>query len=132
MDGDDAGMYYGFALVWPIVWAVALFAGIIMGVRALSSRIQRNFMSPFGMVDEFLWIISRREIQRDSTGILYRGLCHIEGTRLEVKVTDEQGDHWMRVPHGFRGDTPAVTTAQEAVAWTFNMDHQEYKPVFTS
>jgi hypothetical protein len=127
---DEPGLVYGFAVAWPIVWVIAIFAGFVELVKWISSHI--HFPTPFAAIDELIWIISRKEIQRDETGILYQGLCPHERTRLEVKVSDGQGTHWMRVPFGFRGSTPMIETAKEAVAWTFNMDHQEYKPVFTS
>jgi hypothetical protein len=70
------------------------------------------------------------EIQRDECGILYR---HVVSDALEamvmVEVTNSTAEadgtfrkYFLRVP-------PHITTARAAIAWTFNLNSEEYNPI---
>lgn len=69
-----------------------------------------------------------QEMHRDASGTLYRLRSIVGPPIVAVRVVNHtpepDGTHqefWLRVP-------PAMTTAREAVAWTFGLREHEYRP----
>lgn len=92
-------------------------------------EIRRLMLDAYG-IKKFLLDVGAKEIQRDECGILYR---HVVDTALEaivmVEVTNSTAEadgtfkkYFLRVP-------PHITTAKAAIAWTFDLGSEEYKPL---
>lgn len=72
------------------------------------------------------------EIQRDECGQLYRLPQRVSETIYAVRVVNHTPEpdgsfreYWLAVP-------PTVATARQAVAWTFGLTPEEYRPVAQS
>ncbi|RTL46057.1 MAG: hypothetical protein EKK48_01585 [Candidatus Melainabacteria bacterium] len=92
-------------------------------------EIRRLMLDRYG-IKEYLVEVGAKEIDRDQYGVLYRHVVHdaIEPL-LMVEVTNSTPEadgtfkkYFLRVP-------PHINTAKAAVAWTFNMNDDEYAPV---
>ncbi|MBT8493018.1 MAG: hypothetical protein KJO07_08160, partial [Deltaproteobacteria bacterium] len=77
---------------------------------------------------KFFAAIGARQIAKDATGTLYRIDAHTESL-VVVRVTNSTmepdgsfKEYFLRVP-------PSMTSAQQAVAWTFGLEEHEYAPV---
>ena len=90
-------------------------------------EVRRIMLDVFGP-EKYLRKINARCISRDDFGSLYR--ADFQGDEplvmVSVKTSTPEEDHsWktyhLRVP-------PTITTAREAVAWSFNMAAEEYCP----
>lgn len=70
-----------------------------------------------------------KEVQRDEYGVLYwQEMANDEPLRM-VRVRNSTAepdgtfkDYWLRVP-------PEIRTAKQGVAWTFDLDEDEYAPI---
>jgi hypothetical protein len=72
------------------------------------------------------------EIQHDDFGRLYRRRQGLGEPLMAVRVVNHTPEpdgslreFWLRVP-------PTMTTARQAVAWTFNLSAEDYHPVAQS
>lgn len=106
----DEEWYLIAFLLWPISWPFVavgiLFSRIV--VPAMDAGISR---------------LTRKKIHEDGYGILYtQRTPDRDSVALFVQVKDETGRHTIRVDR-------KVTTAKEAVAWTFDMKPEEYNPI---
>jgi hypothetical protein len=77
------------------------------------------------MGERFLWEVGARFVAGGARGILYEVELPGEHERIAryVQVHDASSErvYYLRVP-------PTVSTAEEAVAWTFGLDAMEYRP----
>jgi hypothetical protein len=97
-----------------------------------NSEIKRVMMEMFGF-ERYLTSSFGSLIHQDECGILYSrplGGRDEPLTMVRVKNSTPEPDgtykeYFLRVP-------PTIKTAREAVAWTFEMDENEYKPKFES
>jgi hypothetical protein len=142
---DDEGRLHnasGPALTYPDGWSIFAFHGVRVGEavirrpesitvrqiqRESNAEIRRVLLDKYGF-DRFVLDGGGQRIHTDSFGTLYR--CELPGEEpgLIVCVTNStpeaDGTHkryLLRVP-------PSITTAREAVAWTFGMSEQDYSP----
>lgn len=90
-------------------------------------EIRRSMMDIYGM-EQFLIDSDAEEIQTDGYGTLYRRTLSFDEDLVMVKVVnstpEKDGsykDYFLRVP-------PSMETAEQAVAWTFDMENQPYSP----
>jgi len=79
----------------------------------------------YGGMGGFMKFIGAEPVHKDETGELFRVQVG-RGRNRElayVHVTDPSTgrEYWLRVP-------PSMRTAREAVAWTFGLNEQEYRP----
>jgi hypothetical protein len=92
-----------------------------------NAEVRRVMLERYGEA-RYLQDSGAKPVHRDRCGVLYRkeipGDEPIVMARV-VNSTPEADGHkkiyWIRVP-------PTVTTAREAVAWTFNVDAKKYRP----
>lgn len=93
-----------------------------------NTELRRVLLRLFGE-ERYIREIRAQMINEDSHGQLYRaefptGGEHLTMVRVENSTPEPDGSikiYWLRVP-------PNITTAREAVAWTFDMDAQVYEP----
>jgi hypothetical protein len=101
----------------------------VWGIREERNReLQRVMLERFGY-DRFLLELGAVPIQSDGFGALYRvssgryreplALVHVTNSTPETDGTRRR--YFLRVP-------PDVATAREAVAWTFGLRTEEYRP----
>ena len=92
---------------------------------------RRVLIERFGQA-RYLQESGAEEVQSDDFGTLYRKEIPGDEALVMVKVLNSSPepdgsfkDYFLRVP-------PEMTTAQQAVAWTFGIDEEEYKPLIES
>lgn len=95
--------------------------------RMRNVEVRRVMIEDFGM-ERYLSETHAEEIHRDETGVLYRKPLDNDEPLVVVKVRNSTAEpdgtfknYFLRVP-------PEITTAREAVAWTFEMQSDEYSP----
>ena len=88
-----------------------------------NTEIRRIMVERYG-TERFLKDGGAQDISKDACGTLYRREMPDDEPLVMVHVLDPSTDreYFLRVP-------PAIQTAQQAVAWTFEMDENEYQPV---
>ncbi|MBS1954835.1 MAG: hypothetical protein JST89_11655 [Cyanobacteria bacterium SZAS-4] len=92
-------------------------------------EIRRLMLERYG-VKRFLIDVGAQEVQRDECGILYRHTIHealepvvmVEVTNSTSEPDGTYKKYFLRVP-------PHITTAKAGIAWTFNLDNNEYSPI---
>ncbi|MHA1281945.1 MAG: DUF6745 domain-containing protein [Promethearchaeota archaeon] len=78
--------------------------------------------------EDFLRTISARIIHRDGASMLFEVMVAIEGEivgvikYVRVRDATRRKYHYLRVP-------PYVNTCREAIAWTFGLTPEKYKPI---
>lgn len=99
--------------------------------REPNAEIRRVMMTRFGE-DRYITEIGAMPIHSDDTGDLYRvdvpddePLTMVRVLNSTPEADGSQKPYWIRVD-------PALTTARAAVAWTFGMDAQAYRPTAES
>ena len=132
----------GPALVWPdgssdyfwrgvrvtetiVLRPLDLTASEIASER--NAEVRRVMLERYGP-ERFIQDIGARLVHSDETGELYRQELEGDEPLCMVRVLDAtpQPDgsrraYWLRVP-------PTVQTAREAVAWTFGLESEDYRP----
>jgi hypothetical protein len=92
-----------------------------------NAEVRRVLLERYGL-DRYLYDSGALPIHADETGTLYR--CELDGDEplvmVSVKNSTPEPDvsakqYHLRVP-------PTITTAREAVAWSFNMAAKDYAP----
>jgi len=80
-------------------------------------------------VGKYIMDAGAEEIHRDKWGVLYKKEVEGDETIVTVKVENSTAEpdgstksYWLRVP-------PDTTTAHQAVAWTFGVEPEQYKPL---
>lgn len=92
-------------------------------------EVRRLMMQRFGQA-RFISESGAQEIHRDDFGVLYRKkftgddepLVMVKVTNKTAELDGTYKEYFLRVP-------PDISTAKAAVAWTFNMDADEYAPI---
>jgi len=91
-------------------------------------EIRRIMIERYGLED-FVRDAAARKIQEDQYGVLYRKEILGDEPMVIVKVTNSTPEldgasknYFLRVP-------PSISTAREAVAWTFGIEEEDYSPV---
>lgn len=92
-----------------------------------NAEVRRVMIERFGF-DNFIRESGARKVQEDDCGILYRKTLPGDEPLVAVKVVNSTPEpdgsfktYILRVP-------PTITTARAAVAWSFGMQHNQYKP----
>lgn len=100
--------------------------GIAEIERQRNAEIRRVMIDRYGM-QRFIENSGAREVHRDETGVLYRKEFLNDEPLVMVKVINSTVEpdgsfksYFLRVP-------PSMTTAREAVAWTFDMSRESYE-----
>jgi hypothetical protein len=96
-------------------------------IKEWNAEVRRVMIDRYGS-SRFIIDSGAVEVNRDECGVLYRKEFTNDEALVMVKVLNSTPEpdgsfkeYFLRVP-------PNMTTAREAVAWTFNMDPQEYSP----
>jgi hypothetical protein len=118
----------GAASGWA--WAAGLFCVpwllmvvAIVTLIVLAAVIYESFLNGETWANAATWGLTKVKVHEDEYGVLYRGLTSW-GPVLKVKVADAKGDHWLTIRE--------AKTAQEAVASTFGLTSEDYKPAVES
>ncbi len=92
-----------------------------------NAEVRRVMIERFGAI-RFITESGAKKYQEDECGILYRKDLHGDEPIVMVKVINKTQEpdgtfkeYFLRVP-------PTITTAREAVAWSFGMQKEEYSP----
>jgi hypothetical protein len=113
--GDDPFPYVLW-IFWPIFYiclgglgiGVFFMWGLRIAAHCLDMGVER---------------ILRRKIHQDEFGELYHVPDPEHGhSILKIKVQDSTGIYWLTVP-------PTMQRAKQAVAWTYNMNEDEFSPI---
>lgn len=112
---NDAGngIIVAIGVVWPISLTMLL---LIVCIRMLKK------LSP--LTARMDWLVSKalkQKVHADEYGVLYRAPSPY-GEICFVKVQDSTGVYWLTVPR-------EMERAKQAVAWTYNMNEDDYHPV---
>ena len=90
-------------------------------------EVRRIMMERFGLWN-YLQMSGAQEVQRDECGVLYKTEVSGDESLVMVQVTNKTPEpdgtfkmYHLRVP-------PHITTARQAVAWSFNLSEDEYAP----
>jgi hypothetical protein len=90
---------------------------------ASNAEVRRVIQERMG--ERFIWTIGARFIDSGSRGILYEvdlPYEHEDMARyVELRDASSERIYYLRVP-------PTIQTAEEAVAWTFGLETDEYDP----
>ncbi|HEY9759143.1 MAG TPA: hypothetical protein V6C97_28510 [Oculatellaceae cyanobacterium] len=96
-------------------------------IKEWNAEIRRVMIDRYGS-SRFIIDCGATEVHRDECGVLYRKEFTNDEALVMVKVINSTPEpdgsfkeYFLRVP-------PIMTTAREAVAWTFDMDPHEYSP----
>ena len=96
-----------------------------------NAEVRRVMIERYGQ-DHYLMESKAEEIHRDEFGVLYRKEIAGDEALVMVKVVNSTPepdghfkDYFLRVP-------PNITSARQAVAWTFGKDAADYQPVAQS
>ena len=131
----------GPAIVWRDGWSLWFVHGVRVTQQIVeapgtlrvdrityeeNAEVRRVMIDRYG-TEKYLRAAEGRLVQQDDFGELWR-LRHGSEPLQFVKVVNSSPepdgtfrDYWLRVP-------PEVTTAHEAVAWTFGFTPEEYRP----
>jgi hypothetical protein len=135
----------GPAIIWPDGWGLWTIHGVRVTQQIVeapetltpkqitgepNAEVRRIMLERFG-AERYVRELGAKRVQADDYGALYRvelgddePLVMVE---LENSTPEPDGSHkvyWLRVP-------PTITTAREAVAWTFGYEKSdEYQPEF--
>ncbi len=92
-----------------------------------NAEVRRVLIQQYGL-ERYLEDSGARQIDADEYGILYKKSLPNDEPVVVVKVTNRTAEpdgsrkfYFLRVP-------PYMTSARNAVAWTFNMSPEEYQP----
>lgn len=90
-------------------------------------EVRRALIDMYGL-EHFIRDSAAKKIQQDEFGVLYEKQVPGDEPIVVVKVYNSTPEpdgsikaYFLRVP-------PRVRTAKEAVAWTFNMEKEDYNP----
>ncbi|MBI1807932.1 MAG: hypothetical protein HYR76_12880, partial [Ignavibacteria bacterium] len=93
----------------------------------VNAEVRRVMIERFG-VQQFIVASGAKVIHQDECGVLYKKELMMDEPLVMVKVINSTPEpdgtyksYFLRVP-------PTITTAREAVAWTFDMKPEEYSP----
>jgi hypothetical protein len=133
----------GPAIAYPDGWGVYAWKGVRVPEKAIlapqtlttgeidmetSAEIRRVLLERFGW-ERYLIESGTQPVHKDRFGVLYRRELPDDEPLVMVKVKNSTPEpdgsfreYFLRVP-------PAMRTAQQAVAWTFAMEQEEYKPM---
>lgn len=96
-------------------------------IKEWNAEIRRVMVERYGL-GRFIETSGAIEVQKDECGVLYRWEFANDEPLVLVKVMNSTPEpdgtfkpYFLRVP-------PSMTTAREAVAWTFDMRPEEYSP----
>ena len=96
-----------------------------------NAEVRRVMLDMFG-AERYLTESGAKEIGCDERGVLYRTDLPDDEPLVMVKVRNSTAepdgtfkDYFLRVP-------PTMQTASQAVAWTFGMESQDYRPIAES
>jgi len=126
---DGWGLYYvhGVAVPEKVVEAPETLTTDEIEAEQ-NAEVRRVMIERFGM-ERFLSESGAEEIHKDKWGTLFRKELEGDEPIVTVKVRNSTPepdgtvkDYFLRVPS-------TITTAHEAVAWTFSVDKEEYNPV---
>jgi hypothetical protein len=114
---DDWGM---LAFLGGVFWVPVL---VVWGLTALYNflRIANAVIWVKDKIDWGTIHLLKKEIQRDSFGILYESRSPY-GLMKIVKVEDSTGVYWLTVPRN-------IERAKEGVAWTYGLSEEAYNPL---
>jgi hypothetical protein len=90
-------------------------------------EVRRAMIQDYGMA-RYLRDTKAEEIGRDDTGVLYRKTLDNDEPLVVVKVINSTPEYDGTFKEYFLRVPPHITTAREAVAWTFDMQKDEYSP----
>ncbi len=96
-------------------------------MKEFNAEIRRVMIDRYG-IEKFIKGSGAQQIQRDECGVLYKKEFDNDEPLVMVKVKNSSKEpdgsykyYFLRVP-------PDTKTAREAVAWTFDMQENDYKP----
>jgi hypothetical protein len=132
---DEAGIKYpdGFAI--HAVHGVSVPADIIENPESITVdriRSEQNAEVRRVMIDKmtpevYIQKSGAKQIDASDFGTLYRAEVPNDEALVMVRVTDgtpkngKYEEYWLRVP-------PSITRAKDAVAWTYDMESNDYDP----
>jgi hypothetical protein len=135
-NGDGPALAYrdGFALHrWRGVTIPAEFAQTLASLTPTAIRTERNaelrriMLEHYGH-ERYILDSGAEPIQQDEAGKLWRVALPDDEAITMVEVVNSTAEpdgtfrtYWLRVP-------PHMSTAKQAVAWTFGLEEQEYEP----
>ena len=95
-------------------------------------EVRRVMIQRYG-IEKYIEDSGAREIDADEFGVLYKKEQLSDEPIVVVKVVNSTPEPDGSPPkHYFLRVPPYITTAKEAVAWTFDMEKSEYQPVVQS
>lgn len=123
-------------------WSVWCWRGVIVPAEAISSpesitldriasernsEIRRVLMEKYGIA-RYVPDLGGEIIHRDLYGVLYRAVTPSDGPIVLVKVLNSTPEPDGTFKEFFLRVPPTISTAREAVAWTFGLTGDEYSP----
>ena len=129
-DGTSVAMWHGQAIDADLVDQTMPLSRSIIALEFDPGR-RRVLIERFGL-GRYMLECGATEIQSDPCGTLYRLEQRFEEPIVSIRVVNHTMDtnghfeeFWLRVP-------PTMGSAREAVAWTFGLSVEEYRPVLQS
>jgi hypothetical protein len=93
-----------------------------------NAELRRVMIDRFGL-DKYLLATKAQQVHQDKYGILYKKELPDDETLVVVRVKNSTPepdgtfkDYFLRVP-------PQMQRAREAIAWTFGLEEEEYRPM---
>lgn len=117
---DLDGMEWCIALVWPVIYYLAVGYGIYRGVRWLTAKI-------VPLLDRATARLLTRTIDKTTMGSLIEQRWSKGRIRRYLIVHDETGRHAIPIPPP-NSQVQNIDTVLEAIAWTFRLNEDEYAP----
>lgn len=129
-DGTSVSMWHGQPVDADLVDDTFQPSRALIALEFDPGR-RRVLIERFGL-GRYMLECGADEVHRDSCGTLYRLDQRFEEPIVSVRVVNHTAgpdgafdEFWLRVP-------PTTRTAQEAVAWTFGLTEDEYRPLLQS
>ena len=132
----------GPAVVWPDGYSQYFWRGVRVSEKVVlrpldltareiasegNAEVRRVMLERYGPA-RFIQDTGARLVHSDETGELYRlelerdeALCMVRVLDATPQPDGSRRAYWLRVP-------PTVQTAREAVAWTFGLEAEDYRP----
>ncbi len=96
-------------------------------LKELNAEVRRVKIDRYGM-SRFIVDSGAEKIHEDECGILYKKTLFNDEPIVMVKVLNSTPEPDGSIKSYFLRVPPTITTAREAVAWTFEMKPEDYRP----
>ena len=125
---DGFSLYASHGVAVP-AWVIERPEDITVdGIDAESNaEVRRVLIERFGL-ERYLEESGAEELDRDECGVLYLKAQQADEPIVAVKVTDSTSIVEGSPRHYFLRVPPYMRTARQAVAWTFQLQQEEYRP----